>query len=148
MVKKIPDNFIVILIGIINHDILSNQPKILLQFDRDYKQILDEIYESDICISKGRRDIGGGNFFEILSLGKMWIYIVAGDVAKFDANKTLLHCDKFLIKDIDSYEVVEDKMSKLLSAPKKYFDKMREPWLDFSYPYWNKIVGDLLEKYK
>ena len=113
-----------------------------------YLDILNSIMESDICITKGGFAYCGNCSFDIISLGKLMIYITEHSPDSLDLNRQNIN-DLFPIKDLvlntyDTVGMLRNKIDKIMGNPEECYNAMRKELITYSFPEWKKIVTEVL----
>lgn len=125
--------------------------KVIKNLSYTYKDILDLIYNMDICIVRGASGTPANSSSDILSLGVPIIYVVNSGwnpPNDFPANSIMQCClDDCINLPHDSHDVILAKISKQMEDPQLPFERMRLSRDYQRFPNWEKCMNKLLNKY-
>ena len=113
-----------------------------------YIDVLNSIIESDICITKGGHCYLGNCASEIVSLGKLMIYVTEFSPTTLDPAEMQMNdffpLDNFVLGTTDPSSVIIDKVDKIISNPEECYNSMRDAQSTYSFPEWKEIVTNLI----
>lgn len=113
----------------------------------NYKDMLDIIDSSDICLTKGGPPYCGLCSFDAVSLGKMFFYFTHGYVNNNLVND-LYPVEDYCIRAEQGEGTARDKIDRAMSNPEASHAAFRKAIERQAFPSWSKEWGALLESIK
>lgn len=127
---------------VVDRIISEFEPRIVLNKDLCYLDMLNTFSSMDICITKGGTSYCGNSAYDIISLGKLMIYVTEG---KGEVNvNDMYDLDEYVIRQEDSVATVNGKVDKIILDPQACYSAMKERYITFSFPEWSKRVTEIL----
>lgn len=124
--------------------------KIIRSLTLCYKDILDLISDTDLCIVKGGDSFPGNSSNDILALGVPMIYIVDGSRPPNPSapNPITAMRRDLCVLNVDNYEIMEEKIRRQFDNLKEYHEGMVKCIDTKRFPIWSEIAKKILDKYK
>ena len=122
--------------------------KVIETYSYNYKGVLDRLMETDLCIVRGYISHRGSSMLDIASLGVPFIYVTGSSTEDPRTyNEITKKCIDDCILLTDTHEELVNKVVKYMADPQPPVERMRNAYIDYSFPVWSKIAEALLKKY-
>lgn len=129
-------------------DILINKfgAHVIKSEDLCYADIVNLLSESDICITKGGWCYAGNCNFDIISLGRLMIYVTEGPVKDSKNNiNDIYPLEEWVIRHEDSVDTINNKIDSILDNPLACYSAMKNELITYSFPVWSKMIEEILK---
>lgn len=121
---------------------------VIENYSYTYKGVLDRLMETDLCIVKGSAGHRGSGMLDIVSLGVPFLYITDEIVLNpLNPNEITKKCIDDCILLSDTREVLVSKVVKQMADLQPSVERMRNAYIEYSFPVWSKIAEAMLKKY-
>ena len=124
--------------------------KIMYSNEMCYIDIINSLQSSDMCITKGGFAYCGNCSYDIVSLGKLMIYVTEGNPSTFEPQyhnvNDLLPITDYVISTADNLDTLNSKLDRIMFEPEACHGALKKALDTYRFPVWKDVVELMLKR--